>query len=61
MPDEALVKEFLDIINFLQKQNRDNKINQFLEKSRKEGLTHSEQIELQNLLKQRHQNGRDKN
>ncbi|KTC75518.1 DNA primase DnaG [Legionella birminghamensis] len=61
VPDEALVKEFLDIINFLQKQNRDNKINQFLEKSRKEGLTHSEQIELQNLLKQRHQNGRDKN
>ncbi|MCE3045683.1 DNA primase [Legionella sp. 16cNR16C] len=61
VPEEALTKEFLDIIIFLQKQNSGNKINEFLEKSRKEGLTLSEQMQLQNLLKQRHQNRRDKN
>lgn len=53
VPDEALLKEFSDILEFLQKQNLDNKINEFLAKSRKQGLTVAEKLQLQDLLKQR--------
>lgn len=54
MPEEALAKEFVDIINFLQKQNLENKINEYIAKSRKQGLTIAEQILLQELLQKRH-------
>ncbi|MFC3909686.1 DNA primase [Legionella dresdenensis] len=60
VPEEALVKEFIDIINFLQKQSLEKKINQYIAKSRKEGLTVSERMLLQNMLKQRHQTVHDK-
>lgn len=60
VPEEALKNEFIDHIIFLQKQNHENKINQLLAKSRKEGLTVSERIQLQELLQQRHQNVHDK-
>lgn len=55
-PDEELTKKFTDLILFFQKQNTiENKINQYLAKSRNEGLTLSEQHELQEMMKQRHQ------
>lgn len=55
VPEEALTNEFIDILQFLQKQNFENKINQYIAKSRKQGLTVSERIELRDMLKQRHQ------
>jgi len=60
VPDEALTKEFVDIISFLQKQNFEKNINQYIAKSRTEGLTVSERLLLQNLLLQRHQTSHDK-
>ncbi|KTC78148.1 DNA primase [Legionella brunensis] len=60
VPEPALVKEFIDIILFLQKQNLENKINQYIAKSRDQGLTLSERLNLQEMLKQRHQNNDDK-
>lgn len=54
VPENALIDEFKDIINFLQKQNLEIKINIFLEKSRKEGLTTTEQQLLQQFVQQRH-------
>jgi DNA primase len=60
-PEEELIKKFTDIILFLQKQNIENKINQFLAKSRKEGLTVSERHTLQEMMKQRHQIVHEKN
>lgn len=54
MPEEALAKEFVDTINFLQKQNLENKINEYIAKSRKQGLTVSERLLLQELLQKRH-------
>lgn len=53
VPEEALVKEFSDILEFLQKQNVENKISQYIAKSRREGLTIDEKQVLQTLLKQR--------
>lgn len=55
VPEDAIIKEFVDIMHFLHKQNVENKIEQYIAKSRKQGLTVSERIVLQNLLKQRHQ------
>ncbi|CDZ76722.1 DNA primase [Legionella massiliensis] len=60
-PEEELVKKFTDIILFLQKQNLENKINQYLAKSRNQGLTVSERHMLQEMMKQRHLNAHDKN
>lgn len=60
-PEEELTKKFTDIILFLQKQNLENKINQYLAKSRDQGLTVAEQLMLQKMMKQRHQNVHDKN
>ncbi|WED43390.1 DNA primase [Legionella cardiaca] len=60
VPEQALVKEFIDIILFLQKQNLENKINLYIAKSRNQGLTLSERLKLQEMLKQRHQNVDDK-
>lgn len=61
-PEQELTKKFTDIILFLQKkQHSENKINQLLAKSRDQGLTVSEQLELQKLMQQKHQNVHDKN
>ncbi len=56
VPELALAKEFSDIISLLQKQNLENKIGQYLAKSRKEGLSTAEKLALQNLVKQKHCN-----
>jgi DNA primase len=55
VPDQELNREFIDIILFLQKQNKELIINKFIEKARKEGLSEEEQVNLQELLKKRHQ------
>ncbi|KTD23894.1 DNA primase [Legionella lansingensis] len=60
VPEQALVKEFIDIILFLQKQNLENKINLYIAKSRNQGLTLSDRLKLQEMLKQRHQTTDDK-
>ncbi|STX28006.1 DNA primase [Legionella beliardensis] len=53
--ENALITEFVDIINFMQKQNLEHKINEYIAKSRKQGLTETERGLLQELLQQRHQ------
>lgn len=53
VPEEALTKEFVDIIHFLQKQSLENKISQYIAKSRKQGLTEAERFLLQAMLKQK--------
>lgn len=53
VPDDALASEFTDHIQFLKKQNLENKISQFLAKSKKQGLTNSEQLELQDLIRKK--------
>lgn len=55
VPHDALVKEFLDTMVFLTKQNQDQTIQQLINKSRHQGLTPTEQHTLQDLLKKRHQ------
>lgn len=60
VPEEALVKEFIDTIYFLQKQNLEHNIRQYIEKSRKQGLTDSEKQLLQTMLQQTHQTKSDK-
>ncbi|RUR09864.1 DNA primase [Legionella sp. km772] len=55
VPEAELSKEFLDIVLFLQKQNTELIIKQFITKSRQEGLSEGERINLQELLKNRHQ------
>lgn len=54
VPEQALHKEFIDTLLFLQKQNRELIIRQFINKSRQEGLTEKERISLQEMLKERH-------
>ncbi|VEG92168.1 DNA primase [Legionella spiritensis] len=53
VPEKDLAGEFIDILEFLQKQNLENKINQYIAKSRKQGLTISERMLLRDMLKQR--------
>jgi len=61
VPDDALTNEFIDHIRFLKKQTIENKIGQFLAKSRKQGLTNSEQLVLQEMIqKNKQQTARDK-
>jgi DNA primase len=55
VPEQELIKEFIDIVLFLQKQNRELIINQFINKSRQEGLTEAERVRLQEMLRERHQ------
>ena len=57
IPEEKLHQEFIDILNFLKKQSLEKNINQYIEKSRKQGLTDSERSFLQTLLKKRHLEG----
>lgn len=54
VPEQELVKEFIDIIIFLQKQNQELIIRQLIEKSRQQGLTESERMHLQKMLQERH-------
>ncbi|MCA0403799.1 MAG: toprim domain-containing protein, partial [Proteobacteria bacterium] len=54
-PEQELDKKFTDIVLFLQKQNLENKINEFLAKSRNQGLTLTERLNLQDMMKRRHQ------
>lgn len=54
VPDQELIKEFIDTFLFLQKQNKEQKIRQFIEKSRQQGLTATEKLQLQEMLKERH-------
>ncbi len=56
VPEHALTKEFIDIVLFLEKQNRENMIQQLLKKTQNEGLNETERLNLQKMLKQRHQN-----
>lgn len=54
VPEKALVKEFIDILFFLEKQNREEHIQQLLNKARTQGLSEEERIQLQSMLKKRH-------
>ncbi|TAL63322.1 MAG: DNA primase [Legionella sp.] len=54
VPEQELIKEFIDIVLFLQKQNRDAKIRELIDKSRLQGLTEVEKLQLQLMLKERH-------
>jgi len=54
VPEQELVKEFIDIVLFLQKRNRELIIRQLIDKSRQQGLTEAEKINLQEMLKERH-------
>ncbi|KTD38535.1 DNA primase DnaG [Legionella moravica] len=54
VPEEELIKEFIDTLLFLQKQNKELIIRQLIDKSRKEGLTETERNNLQQMLKERH-------
>lgn len=54
VPEQELVKEFIDIMVFLQKQNRELTIRLLINKSREQGLSEAEKIKLQEMLKERH-------
>ncbi|KTD53438.1 DNA primase [Legionella santicrucis] len=54
VPELELVKEFIDIMFFLQKQNRELLIRQLINKSRQHGLNEAEKMKLQEMLKERH-------
>lgn len=54
VPEQELVKEFIDIIIFLQKQNQELIIRQLIDKSRQQGLTETERLHLQKMLQERH-------
>ena len=60
VPEEALKKEFLDTLIFLNKQSVEKKIADLLEISRNQGLTQEDRIKLQALLKQKHSKQFDK-
>ena len=53
VPEQELVKEFIDIILFLQKQNQELIILQLIDKSRQQGLTETERMDLQKMLQDR--------
>lgn len=54
VPEPELIKEFIDIMFFLQKQNRELTIRQLINKSRQHGLNELEKMRLQEMLKERH-------
>lgn len=54
VPENALTKEFIDIVLFLSKQTREKHIQYLLEKAHQQSLTTEERLDLQNRLKQRH-------
>ncbi len=55
VPEQEQIREFIDTVLFLQKKNQENKIRQYIEKSRQEGLNEHERLLLQKMLKERHQ------
>lgn len=61
VPEDALAKEFVDIVLFLARQNRENAVQQLMKKAHDQGLTSMERINLQEMLKQRHRGLDDKN
>ncbi len=54
VPEQALAKEFMDIILFLANKNKETTIQQLMKKAQEQGLNDSERLKLQELLKQRH-------
>lgn len=54
VPESALRHEFIDIILFLVKQNRERAATQLMKKARTEGLSDLERLQLQEILKERH-------
>ncbi|MGC1181561.1 DNA primase [Legionella sp.] len=54
VPEQELVKEFIDTVIFLQKQNQELMIRQLIDKSRRHGLTETERISLQKMVQERH-------
>jgi DNA primase len=54
VPEQELIKEFIDIFLFLQKQNQDLFIRQLIDKSRQIGLSEQEKLTLLDMLKERH-------
>ena len=54
VPEEALLKEFIDTLLFLQRQHQELRVNQLIDKSRHQGLTEEERLVLQTLLKKKH-------
>lgn len=55
VPEETLQQEFLDIVVFLSKKDRETQIQRFIEKSRQQPLSEEERQTLQSLLKKQHQ------
>jgi len=58
--EQDLTKTFIGLISFFQKQNLENKINEYIAKSKKQGLTDTERLLIQELLLQRHKSTDDK-
>ena len=54
VPEQELIKEFIDIILLLQKQNRELLISQLMHKSRQVGLTEMERMTLLEMIKEKH-------
>jgi DNA primase len=54
VPEQALTKEFIDIMLFLQKQNREQQIKRLIDRSRQEGLSEDDKQRLQKMLQERH-------
>ncbi len=61
VPEESLLKEFVDIVLFLEKQHRETMIQDFIQKARNQGLSDEERLHLQTMLKQRHKNSDGEN
>lgn len=55
VPEQALTRECIDTIRFLANQEKENKIQALIKKSRSSGLDEDERLLLQRLLRQRHQ------
>ncbi len=54
VPENDLNKEFIDIVFFLEKQNRENLVQHLMKKAHSDGLTEDERLNLQDMLKRRH-------
>lgn len=54
VPEQALAKEFMDIVVFLEKQTREQQIRTLMEKAHRQTLNETERMELQRRLKERH-------
>ena len=56
VPEHALIREFMDTLNFLNKQGEAEEIEHLIERARTQGLDEDERKKLQEMLKKRHQN-----